>query len=258
MKAVVFSKFPGRYFEETIRPKLRMHGVDVLKVVNPERNVDCNISDCEAVITLTDLMGHSDTQRVKKIARQYNKRLIKLERKEAGWSKILEAPPPVSTRAPANDTRALPWPTIPLSVPPSVPPQVEEEEEAESSVEQQLAETKELLGMYEEENEKLVEEKVELIERLKRSDDLAGGLERQLNVMEKEKEKWENLASSMESAAKSHQSEVLKLQIKARDLETQLANKASDVFSEALQHFKALKKLGFITNEEIIQKILKD
>lgn len=256
MKATVFSKFPPRYFEETIHPKLKEYGVDVLRVVNPDRTPSCDVSACEVVIALRDMMSHQDTANIRKLSRQYNKRYIALERKEASWQRELSAlqQAPVSVRSPANDTARVPSLTLVTAPPPSEP----EAEEPELGLEEQLVEVRQLLKLYEDESEVLEGEKTDLIGRLKSSDNLASGLEKQLETMTRERDKWANLAESMETAAKNHQGECLKLQITVRNLETQLASKASDVFSEALAHFKALRKLGFMTNEEIIEKILKD
>lgn len=304
MKAILFSNFPKDVYENTLKPKFDLYGVDVLRVVRIDRtdNVDC--SQADVLIAMVELMSNGQRDKVKTLARRYSKKYVALSRKGVVWEKTLadmtqqhreaeerrRAPPSsrnvvnlnfdavrtsrVQTLSP--NQAALPREEAPPSVPcePEPPEPTTEELQA-------------LLQMFEDENEKLEEQKGDLIERLKKSDALASGLERQLETTKTKVTARENRIVDLEkqlASAKSDdqyfnslvgQNDQLRKELdKTRDQFDKMTDQVHDLkielakaqrgtekdssIEQALEPFKQLWKLGFMTPEEILKKIFKE
>lgn len=305
MKAILFSNFPKDVYENTLKPKFDLYGVDVLRVVRIDRTDSVDCSQADVLIAMIELMSNGQRDKVKTLARRYSKKYVALSRKGVVWEKTLadmvqqhreaeerrRAPPSsrnvvnlnfdavrtsrVQTLAP-NNQAALPRDESSPSVP-------SEPEPPEPTTEELQA----LLRMFEDENEKLEEQKGDLIERLKKSDALAGSLERQLEASKAKITARENRIVDLEkqiASAKSDdqyfnslvgQNDQLRKELdKSRDQFDKVSDQVHDLklelakaqrgaekessIEQALEPFKQLWKLGFMTPEEILKKIFKE
>jgi hypothetical protein len=89
MKATVYSKFPPRFFNETLRPGLEALGIVVARVVNPDRIEVSDIAGVDLIISMKDLMSGTHRHQIKKFAKKNGKKLVELTRKKASWREVL-------------------------------------------------------------------------------------------------------------------------------------------------------------------------
>jgi hypothetical protein len=193
VRAILFSNFPMDVFTTSLKPKFEEYGIDIVRVVSIDRTKKPNLSDCDVVLCMVELMSGGQRDKCKEAARSFSKKCIGLSRKGGTWDRELASVVSqfglqrmsrqvLQTRETSTRLRVVP------PAPESVPSTIVEEEQPEIP-EPTIEDIQKLLMMFEEENQKLEEQKCELIERLKKSDALAGGLERQLERQRQEEEK---------------------------------------------------------------------
>lgn len=179
IRAILVSHFPERFTKESLLPKLKEHDVDVLEVVNAERNPDFNLRHADIVICLKDFMSHQAYNNAKFVAKKHARPFITLTRKAADWeSKLARYRVQVGEAAPAS--RRFQDTPRPLEVPPLSSTEVSEDIEDPTS-----DELNELLVMFEDENKRLEGDRNLLTQRLTDVDALASALERQLEQEKK-------------------------------------------------------------------------
>lgn len=90
VKAVVFSKFPARYFQETLQPGLEKLGVKVIRVLSPEKAEEADLAKADSVIAMRDLMSGLHKNKIKHLARRSGRKYYELTRHKSLWPQVLE------------------------------------------------------------------------------------------------------------------------------------------------------------------------
>lgn len=85
MKAVLFSRFVSSHIEQTILPRLKARGIDVIRVVDFGRSPDIPPGDYELLLFMFEMCSHSECDTIKAAATRAGKRFIMLPRKSAQW-----------------------------------------------------------------------------------------------------------------------------------------------------------------------------
>lgn len=253
-KAVLFSNFPKDVYVNTLKPKFEQHGIDVLKVINIDRSPNPSVSDADIVIAMVELMSSGQRQKVKEVARKYGKRFVGLHRKGVDWHRdLFSATEPVTGPLPKQDV-LLALRTGGLSLVPPITPEApsSEPEPPEPTTE----DLQELLKMFEEENEKLEDEKTELLSRLKKTDELAGSLERRLHKSESDFKLFKGQYNDLVKCKDETDKLCVNLRKELDEVKGQKVT--SGGMDKAMMHFKELWKMGFLTSDDILKKIFKE
>lgn len=106
MKVALWGKFPSKFSEGKIAPKLAIHGFDVIKFLDTRTSSSTDLSKVEVVLCLAEYAAHEDTQHIETIAKTQGVPIVCLSRKESFWDRDLkhlkrkikenEMPPPHS------------------------------------------------------------------------------------------------------------------------------------------------------------------
>ena len=90
LKAAVYTNFNQKMFEREFRPKLERMGIEIIRVIAPDKGYTADVSDAEILIALIVTMSHGQFERIQTVARNSEKPLVPLGRKSSGWVEILE------------------------------------------------------------------------------------------------------------------------------------------------------------------------
>src|ERR1700721_1961317 len=83
MKVVLFSQFVPLHLEQTVIPRLKARGVDVIKTVDFSRNKEIPAGDYDTILYMHEMSGHSDFDSIKAAAKLAGKKFLPLSRKSA-------------------------------------------------------------------------------------------------------------------------------------------------------------------------------
>lgn len=243
VRAVLVCHFPERFTKESVVPRLREFGVDILRTVNVERSPDFKVGDAEIVICMKDFISHNAWNTARSVARKHSRPFVAITRKAAEWeekfAKIkqekltprtklqLVTPAPASSRAGAVVEVEETIPAPPDSEP------------AEAVEEMGIEQYKELLGMFELENVRLEGENKHLMKRLEDSDKLAGGLERQLEVSKKSQRTAEQACQQAEKVVNAASAELEKVRGERDRLRAELTTTERDLTEACARAAKA-------------------
>lgn len=192
LRAVLVSHFPGRFTEDTLIPKMRSVGVDIVRTVNMDRSATFRASDADLVVCMCDFMSHSAYRSAREIAAKANRPFLALTRKAADWEdklarfvpKVQAATAPASIAPPPASGPDRERPSRPLAE--AVAEVMAEEPVPSMTDEPNVEEMRELLALFEAESASLQDEVRQLQKRLADSDALVGSLERQLEYAQRE------------------------------------------------------------------------
>jgi hypothetical protein len=107
MKAVLFTQFPPKFIEDTILPKLRERGVEVLRCEPPQRADKLDLSGADVVLQMHEMGSHANDAKVKEATKRAGKRLVYLPRKSGMWPSDLGAIDALA-RSEGGDVVAMP------------------------------------------------------------------------------------------------------------------------------------------------------
>jgi len=86
MRAIVFSNFPKDTFENSLRPKFEALGIEVGKLVKPDRaDGFADIRDFDFVVAMVELMSTGQKEKIKQLAKRSGKKYVPLNRQGATW-----------------------------------------------------------------------------------------------------------------------------------------------------------------------------
>lgn len=272
MKIVMFSNFPPSFNADTLEPKMKKYGVEVVRTINIDRlgNNTPKLTDCDAVISLVEMMSGAQRDMVKEWAKRAGKKHFGIRRKEDetwvlafGTQEVkAAAAPPASRGATAlkvvepepptlNDQiEAIADKNLHIVVPKELlePAPESKTTPASPSLEEQLQEMRDLIDIYEEENKRLVDLAATRLERSNADANLLAKADRELRAakadVERGKKENEKLAGQIEEQAK------LITQLRARPT-PRLVN---DI-NKAIESFRILRRMGMITNDDIVEKL---
>lgn len=90
IEAVIFVKeLPEAYIRNKIIPKLRRHKINIRQILTP-RTKEVDLSKVSYILLLNESMGHSNTEKLGKLAKKYGVKIVCLSRKEAFWGEHLK------------------------------------------------------------------------------------------------------------------------------------------------------------------------
>lgn len=89
LQAALWSKYPVSYVKNKIEPKLHEKGIQVKKYLSINQK-ECDLNDVDVVLCMNEMGGHSEIQRIRNLAETYNKKVMFISRKAAGWKSTIE------------------------------------------------------------------------------------------------------------------------------------------------------------------------
>lgn len=93
-KAILFSKFPNRFVNQSIIPKLERRGIVVERVVHPKRALSLGDTEASMALFMFEMSSHSENNAVKEFCSLSNIPLVPISRKSSAWGDKL--PPELS------------------------------------------------------------------------------------------------------------------------------------------------------------------
>jgi hypothetical protein len=84
-RVAIYSKFPARFMESKILPKLRRRDMEIAFVEAPKKALPSQLSNVDYVLLMTEMGSHAETAVVKKACELAKKPIRALSRKEASW-----------------------------------------------------------------------------------------------------------------------------------------------------------------------------
>lgn len=172
VRAVVFSNFPGQFFQKTLVPKFEDHNIEIVRTIKPDRSGSTDVSGADVVIAMVDLMASGQRAYAKEIAKKNGLRFIGLTR-SCNWSTFLSNVKP--TAAAPTEQKAVTLfgkPTVVSIVKSPEPPKeeapVSEQPDAPAPT---IEELETWISLYRDENEALTERGDKLEATLKTRED---------------------------------------------------------------------------------------
>ena len=132
LRAIIFSCHNARYYENSIEPKLERYHVETVRKIDPNKSNVVDLSDCDVVILLLELMPSHHVSQIRAQAKKQGKELISLHRQVSDWERafarkedqrIAGAVKPISAKfeaEPRIPPKVTPPPAPSHSLPPSV------------------------------------------------------------------------------------------------------------------------------------------
>ena len=103
MRAVLMTKFPAHFIQDTIRPRLLARGIEVVEVIDPDRSTSLPAGNYQLVLYMHEMSSHAMWERAQASAKALGKTIWALSRKTASWpDELRDTSVPMSKRAPGT------------------------------------------------------------------------------------------------------------------------------------------------------------
>lgn len=147
--AIVFSNYDRQRFENEYLKKLERFGVNVVRVISPDRgSMPESLDGIDTIIALVGMMSHAQYGAVKKWAKLHDKRFVHLDKHASSWEETFGPPnsPALALVPPPRSSEPMPTWVDPQMTIEAVPIEIPEPE---------VNETEELAKLYAVENAEL-------------------------------------------------------------------------------------------------------
>ncbi len=93
-RVALYTSYPDRYVEEAILPELRKRGLEIAFFKEAKRAERRDLDHIDVVLHMTEMVGHSYSERLSRACREASIPIRALSRKKASWGFL---PPPIET-----------------------------------------------------------------------------------------------------------------------------------------------------------------
>jgi hypothetical protein len=293
IRAIIFSCHNQRYYDNTIEPKLERYHIETVKKIDPNKHSTTNLSDCDLVVLLLELMPSHHVQLIREQAKKAGKELVVLHRQVTDWERafarqedrrVAGAVKPISSahdaepRIPSKQ-QPPPPPSRPMPPPATRQPLAMWGKEAPSGAVPVAAlpandegiegegispEYAEWLGLVEEENKRLSERSRELeASWTKAAGEVEALVTKNVDLDKKNKELMERCRraeTEVDNLRKAHKGEMDEMRGLLRTAGEELDKTGKSVVSSIERAFEPLHQLwkqGVMEADEVLEKLFK-